>query len=110
MKKIIRSIKNISSTKEAIDFYVAKAMKKFVKFERKSTILNLIQFQKEPQEIRFRIINNIVKNRSKSYYPPRSKKVLNLISGFQNKNLRKCTLGGCIFERKKSFLHVSKEF
>tara|TARA_Y100000816_G_scaffold279927_1_gene252727 strand:- start:830 stop:1828 length:999 start_codon:yes stop_codon:yes gene_type:complete len=109
-EKIIRSIKNISSTKEAIDFYVAKSMKKFVKFERKSTILNLIQFQKEPQEIRFRIINKIVKNRSKSYYPPRSKKVLNLISGFQNKNLRKCTLGGCIFERKKSFLHVSKEF
>tara|TARA_B100000929_G_scaffold89655_1_gene70221 strand:- start:543 stop:1541 length:999 start_codon:yes stop_codon:yes gene_type:complete len=110
LEKIIRSIKNIASTKEAIDFYVAKSMKKFVKFEKKSTILNLTQFRKEPQEIKFRIINNIVKKRSDSYYPPRSKKVLNLISGFQNNNLIKCTLGGCIFERKKSFLHVSKEF
>ncbi len=110
LEKIIRSIKNIASTKEAIDFYVARSMKKFVKFEKKSTILNLTQFSKEPREVRFRIINNIVKKRSNSYYPPKSKKVLNLISGFENKNLRKCTLGGCIFERKKSFLHVSKEF
>jgi len=109
-EKIIRSIKNIASTKETIDFYVAKSIKKLVKFEKKSTILNLTQFRKEPQEIRFRIINDIVKKRSRSYYPPRSKKVINLISGFQNNNLRKCTLGGCIFERKKSFLHVSKEF
>ena len=110
LEKIIRSIKNIASTKEAIDFYVARSIKKFVKFEKKLTILNLTQFSKEPQEIRFRIINDIVKKRSNSYYPPKSKKVLNLISGFENKNLRKCTLGGCIFERKQSFLHVSKEF
>ena len=110
LEKIIRSIKNIASTKEAIDFYVARSMKKFVKFEKKLTILNLTQFKKEPQEIRFRIINSIVKKRSNSYYPPKSKKVLNLINGFQNNNLKKCTLGGCIFERKKSFLHVSKEF
>ena len=61
LEKIIRSIKNIASTKEAIDFYVARSMKKFVKFEKKSTILNLTQFSKEPREVRFRIINNIVK-------------------------------------------------
>ena len=110
LEKIIRSIKNIASTKEAMDFYVAKSMKKFVKFGKKSTILNLKQFSKEPQEIRFRIINDIVKKRSNSYYPPKSKKVLNLISRFENRNVTKCTLGGCIFERKKSFLYVSKEF
>ena len=54
-------------------------------------------------------INNIVKKRSNSYYPPRSKKVLNLIDGFQTNRIKKCTLGGCIFERKKSLLYVSKE-
>jgi len=108
-EKIIRSIKNISSSKEAINFYVAKSIKKFVKFRKKETILNLKQFRKEPKEIRFRIINNIVKKRTNSYYPPRSEKVLNLINNFQTNNLKKCTLGGCIFERKRSFLYVSKE-
>ena len=43
------------------------------------------------------LINKIVTNRSNSYYPPRAKKVLNLISGFQSNNLKKCTLGVCIF-------------
>ena len=108
-EKIIRSIKNISSSKEAINFYVVRSIKKFVKFRKKETILNLKQFRKEPKEIRFRIINNIVKKRTNSYYPPRSEKVLNLINNFQSNNLKKCTLGGCIFERKRSFLYVSKE-
>ena len=55
-------------------------------------------------------INTIVKNRAKSYYPPRAKKVLNLISRFRSKSNQKSTLGGCIFEKRKNFVHVTKEF
>ena len=62
------------------------------------------------EEVKFKIINRIVKNRALSYYPPRSQKVLNLISRFEAKNPKKCTLGGCIFERKKNLLHVTREF
>ncbi len=109
-EKIIRSIKNISSSKEAINFYVNIFLKKFVKFKKKETILNFTQFRKQPEEIKFRIINSIVKKRAASYYPPRSEKVIKLINNFQRNQLKKCTLGGCIFERKKSFLYVSKEF
>ena len=108
--QIIRSINNISSTKEAINFYVNRSLKKFVKFKKSETVLNLKMFKKEPQEVKFKIINRIVKNRSLSYYPPRSQKVLNLISRFEAKNPKKCTLGGCIFERKKNLLHVTREF
>ncbi len=108
--KITKSIRNISSSKEAINFYVEKSIKKFVKFNKKETILNLIQLRKEPEEIKFRIINLIIKKRNNSYYPPRSNKVLNLIKNFEMNNLKKCTLGGCIFERKKSLLYVSQEY
>ena len=108
--QIIRSINNISSTKEAINFYVNQSLKKFVKFKKKETILDLDLFNKEPQEIKFKIINRIVKNRASTYYPPRSQKVLNLISRFGTKNSNKCTLGGCIFERRKNLLHVTREF
>ena len=87
-----------------------KSIKKFVKFNKKETILNLIQLRKEPEEIKFRIINLIIKKRNNSYYPPRSNKVLNLIKNFEMNNLKKCTLGGCIFERKKSLLYVSQEY
>ena len=106
----MNSIKNISLTKEAINFYVEKSMKKIVKFKKTKTILNLVDFKKEPKEIKFRIINNIVKKRAKSYYPPRSYKVVNLINRFEVTKLKKCTLGGCIFEKRDNFLYVSQEF
>ena len=77
-------------------------MKKFVKFKKKETVLNLEHFKKEPDEIKFRIINNIVKNRANTYYPPRSYKVVNLINRFQSNKLKKWTLGGCIFEKRKT--------
>ena len=109
IEKIMRSIKNIASTKKAIDFYVSESIKKLVSFERKITIINFKKFKSQPREIKFRIINSVVKKRSNSYYPPRSKKVFNLIEGFQTNRIKKCTLGGCIFERKKTYLHVSKE-
>ena len=109
-ERIMNSIKNISLTKEAINFYVEKSMKKIVKFKKTKTILNLVDFKKEPKEIKFRIINNIVKKRAKSYYPPRSYKVVNLINRFEVTKLKKCTLGGCIFEKRDNFLYVSQEF
>ena len=108
--KIVKSISNISSSREAINFYVNQSIKKSVKYKNKETILNLGHFIKEPKEVKFRIINSIVKRRSNSYYPPRSEKVLNLIKNLQNGNLKKCTLGRCIFEKKNNSLHVYREF
>ena len=109
IEKIVRSIKNIASTKDAINFYVERSIKKYITFKGKITILNLEKFRQEPKEIKFKIVNKIIKKTTNSYYPPRSKKVLNLIDGFQRNRIKKLTLGGCIFERKNRFLFVSKE-
>ena len=109
IEKIVRSIKNIASTKDAINFYVERSIKKYITFKGKLAILNLEKFRQEPQEIKFKIVNKIIKKTTNSYYPPRSKKVLNLIDGFQRNRIKKLTLGGCIFERKNRFLFVSKE-
>ena len=109
-ERIAHSIRNISLTKDAINFYVVRSMKRLVKFKKTETVLNLIDFRKEPEEIKFRIINNIVKRRTNTYYPPRSYKVVNLINRFESNKLKKCTLGGCLFEKRKNLLHVSREF
>ena len=79
-------------------------------FKNKKASLNLKKFANEPKEIKFKIFNTLLKNTAKSYYPPRSRKVLNLIRRFENKSFTKSTLGGCIFERKKNFLLISREF
>ena len=108
--RIIRSINNISTTKDAINFYVMRSIKKFVIFKKKETIIKLNLFRQEPDEIKFRVINAIIQKRTNSYYPPKSKKVLNLIKGFMSNKVKKWTLGGCIFEIKKSLVHISNEF
>ena len=46
---------------------------------------------------------------SKSYYPPRSKKVLNVISTFKKKLTPKVTLGGCFIEKSGNYLSIKKE-
>ena len=66
-------------------------------------------FKKEPKEVKFKIINNIVRNRASSYYPPRSKKVSNLINRLKKSEFSKSTLGGCIIEKKESIIIISKE-
>ena len=108
-ERIADSIKNIALTKDAINFYVSRSIKKFVKFKKTETILNLLDFRKEPKEIKFRIINSILKKRAQTYYPPRSYKVVNLINRFENNKVKKCTLGGCILEKRKNLLYVSRE-
>ena len=61
------------------------------------------------QEKKIRIFKRAIKDFTKNYYAPRSKKVFNLIDGFQRNRIKKCTLGGCIFERKKRLIFISKE-
>ncbi|MEY2962590.1 MAG: hypothetical protein RL496_453, partial [Pseudomonadota bacterium] len=46
---------------------------------------------------------------SKNYYPPRAKKVLNLISRIKSENKLKSTLGGCLILRNEKNLFITKE-
>ena len=108
IERITRSIKNLALTKEAIDFYVAKSIKKFVSFQKKTTVLNLVKFKKEPQEIRFRIINNIVKKRSNSYYPPRSKKIFTALKYLNSSKEIKHQLGGCLLISRNKYIYIEK--
>ena len=46
---------------------------------------------------------------SGTYYPPRSKKIINLIDRLKRDKFTKSTLGGCIVEEKDNFVLISKE-
>ena len=46
---------------------------------------------------------------SGTYYPPRSKKIINLISRLKKTKFIKSTLGGCIVEEKNNFILISRE-
>ena len=46
---------------------------------------------------------------SGAYYPPRSKKIINLIDRVRKEKFNKSTLGGCIVEKKDGSILISTE-
>jgi len=108
--KIIKTVNNLLSANKAINFYKNKALYKHVSFltENRCSINNQV-FTEEAGEIIFKLFSDILSLVSGTYYPPRSKKILNLIQRLKKDKFNKSTLGGCIIERKDSFISISKE-
>ena len=108
-EKIISSIDNLGITRDTLNSYIFKIEKICVTRKKKESTINLKFFSLENDEIQLKILSNCIKNISKKYYPPRAKKIINLLNKVKiNKNL-KVTLGGCIIYKNDSNLVVYKE-
>ena len=109
-KKIIKTVDNLLSANQALDFYKNKSIRKHVSFLSKNKcIISKKIFLEEAGEIIFKSFSDILSLISGTYYPPRSKKVLNLIERLKKDNFAKSTLGGCFVEIKNNFILISKE-
>jgi len=109
-KKIIKTVDNLFSAKQALDFYKNKALLKHVSFVSKNKcLINKKIFFDEADEIVFKSFSDILSIISESYYPPRSKKIMNLIHRIKKNKFSKSTLGGCVLESKDGFINISKE-
>jgi len=110
-KKIMKTVDNLLSADQALNFYKNKALYRHVSFVAKNKCLvNKKIFSDEAQEIIFKSFSDILSLVSGTYYPPRSKKVLNLINRLKGKKFAKSTLGGCIIEDRDNFVLISQEF
>tara|TARA_B100000686_G_C16673269_1_gene907679 strand:- start:627 stop:1259 length:633 start_codon:yes stop_codon:yes gene_type:complete len=108
--KIIKTVNNLLSANKALIFYKNKALKKYASFLSKDKCLIDKQiFTEEAGEIIFKFFSDIFSLISGKYYPPRSKKIINLINRTKKINFEKCTLGGCVVEKRDSFILVSRE-
>ena len=108
--KIVKTVNNLLSANKAINFYKNKAFYKHVSFISKNKcLINTQIFSEEASEIIFRSFSDILSLVSGTYYPPRSKKIINLIGRIKKAKLNKSTLGGCIIEKKDSTISISKE-
>ena len=109
-RKIIKTINNLVSADEALKFYKKKALGKYVYFVSKGICkINKKIFTEEAGEIIFKSFSDILSLVSGTYYPPRSKKIINLISRLKKDRFSKSTLGGCILEEKDNYILISKE-
>ena len=108
--KIIKTVNNLLSANKAINFYKNKALYKHTSFlSEKKCMINKKIFSEEANEIIFKSFSDVLSLVSGSYYPPRSKKVLNLIERIKKNFYKKSTLGGCLVEEKDEFIIISKE-
>ena len=109
-RKIIKTVDNLVSANQALSFYKNKALYKHVFFVSKNKcLINKRIFSSEAGEIVFKSFSDILSLVSGTYYPPRSKKVINLINRVKKNKFNKSTLGGCIVEEKNNFILISKE-
>ncbi len=108
--KIIRSINNLVLANKALTFYKNKALHKHVSFSsKKKCVINTKILSEEPDEIIFKSFADIFSLIGGSYYPPRSKKIVDLINRIKRKKYKKSTLGGCIVDKKDGSILISKE-
>jgi tRNA(Ile)-lysidine synthase len=107
--QIIRSINNLASTTDTLNKYTKKLSDICVEKKKKKTLINLKILFLENDEIQLKILSNNIKNLSKSYYPPRSIKVLSLLKKIRFSKKYKATLGGCILEKQDNYLLIKKE-
>ena len=92
-----------------INDYVDNLHKKLVTKKKDIVTIDYKKFSLEKSEIQLRLLSYIIKDFSKSYYPPRSNKVLGLLDRIHKKSLNKQTLSGCLIEKTKNFITVKKE-
>ena len=108
--KTNKNINKIAIRKESLNFYKIKALYKHASFVSKNKcLINKKIFLEEPAEIIFKSFSDVLSLVSGTYYPPRSKKVVNLINRLRSNKFVKSTLGGCIVEEKDNFISVSQE-
>ncbi len=107
--QIIKSIKNLESTSNTLNDYVKKVSKANIQNKKKKILINFKNISKESSEIQIRVVSQALRNFTKNYYPPRSKKVLSLINSINSKKQKKFTLGGCIIEKSGNLLSIKKE-
>jgi len=108
--KIIKTVDNLLSANQALNFYKKKALYRHASFVSKNKCLvNKQIFLEEAGEIIFKSFSDTLSLISGKYYPPRSKKITNLIERMKKNKFIKSTLGGCVIEEKDNFILISRE-
>ena len=110
--KFLLTIRNLKDSNETIKFYVTKNLKdNSCIYKDKSKIILNDEFFKQPHEVIFRSLIEIIKFVGNKYYAVRGKKVDYIIDKLkdQTRSSFKFTLGNCIIYKVNHSIIVVKE-
>jgi len=109
-QKFLKTINNLKNSNTLIKFYVKKNIEKnsFYISKINRFILNK-KFFKQPDEVIFRSLIELITLIGGRYHPPRGKKIDKIIKDIHNNRHIKVTLGGSIIEKVNQTVILSKE-
>ncbi len=107
--QIIRSINNLATSRDIVNNYLSQAIKQLTEKRRNEILIKLKPLLLENEEIQFKVLSQSIQNFSKSYYPPRSKKIFNILNKLKERKKLKSTLAGCVIEKTGSNLSITRE-
>ncbi len=109
-KRIIKTIENLNTAKNSLEFYIFKSEKKYLNFYKEgyATLKSSI-FKNEAQEVIFRTLIKAIHFVSGEYYPPRSDSLKTLMKNLSTKSYKSSTLGGCLIEKNKNLISFFRE-
>ena len=76
---------------------------------RNEVLIKLKPLLLENEEIQFKVLSQSIQNFSKSYNPPRSKKILNILNKLKERKKLKSTLAVCVIEKTGLNLSITRE-
>ncbi len=107
--QIFKSIKNLASSRDTLNLYFNEIYKKIVNKNKSKILINVKSLNELNQEMKINVIKKSIKEISKSYYSPRSRKIINLIKRLEMPYKTKATLGGCLIIKQQNHIILQKE-
>ena len=102
------SIKKLKSVDKSIQYFCEKNLSENSIIFRNKVVLNK-EFFNSPQEVLFRSFSEVLHLVGKKYFPPRGKKIINILENLQNETTFKSTLGNCVIKKINRTVIVFKE-
>jgi len=102
------SINNLKSVDQSIQFFCEKNLRENSIISHNKVLLKE-EFFNFPQEVLFRSFSKILQLVGKKYFPPRGKKISNILVNLESKTTFKSTLGNCVIKKINRTVIVHKE-
>ncbi len=110
-KKIASISNNLAKTKEAIEFYLNKAITDLVHFSENKALFAFKEFNALPQEIRFRMLEKLLQKIGNKDKPPRSERIEGLLIKLYSPDVFKAsTLANCLIYKHKNECIIKPEY
>ena len=108
-EQIIKSIKNLASSRDTLDLYFDRIYQQIVIYKKNRLLIKKKDFIDLNEEMKMRILKQSIKNLTKAYYSPRTKKVFNLIEKLQDRKELKVIFAGCVILFEKNHIIFTKQ-